>query len=167
MPSPTSSSATWTNSPADWGSSLTFMDTAGPACPNCGGADTQPVELVWESGRDEPGMADLEQRVAPPTPRAASTNAGWFYLFGFLGLGAWIVAMAYLTNLVAARAASVFFVSGVAAAGVMMMLVRIFTAGPKPTADQNAALEEWRTAHREWQQKHLCLLCGEMFIPRD
>ncbi len=143
------------------------MDKSGSACPNCGASDTQPVELVWESRHDEPGMADLAQRVAPPTPRAASTNAGWFYLFGFLALGVWVLAMAYVSSLVAARAASVFFVSGVAAAGVVMLLVRIFTGGPKPTADQVAALEEWKAAHREWQGKRICLQCGEMVVPRN
>jgi hypothetical protein len=141
------------------------METSGGACPNCGDRDTQPVEDVWESRNRDAGASELARLVAPPTPRAATTRAGQFYLFGLIGLVAWVIAMLYVSSLVAARAASVFFVSAVAAAGVTMLTVRIFTGSPKPTTDQLAALEEWKAAHREWQQKHICLHCRQTFTP--
>ena len=141
------------------------METSAVACPKCGAADTQPVEDVWESRNRDSGASELAQLVAPPTPRSATTRAGQFYLFGLIGLVAWVIAMLYVSSLVAARAASVFFVSAVAAAGVMMLLVRIFTGTPKPTADQLSAIEEWKAAHAAWQRRRICLHCRETFTP--
>lgn len=142
------------------------MESSGSACPRCGSAATQPVESVWESRHDDPDSAELAQRAAPPVPRSAATNAGRFYLFGLLGLIGWVLAMDYVSSLVAARAAAVFFVSCVAAAGLVLLIIRIFTGTPRPNADQVAALDEWKSAHREWQRQRICVQCGEIFLPR-
>jgi hypothetical protein len=139
------------------------METSGSACPRCGDANTQPVEAVWESRNDPSGRPELADRVAPPVPRSASTNTARFYLLTAVGLAVWIGAMSYLSSMVAARASSVFFVSTVAGAGVWMLLVKMFTGTPRPTADQLAALEDWKVAHRAWQHQRVCLACGETF----
>src|SRR5205085_9898284 len=102
-------------------------------------SETQRAEVVWESGQVD--------SVTPPVPRPAATNTGRFYGFGFLGLVVWAVAAIYVCSFVAARAESVVLVAAVAVLGGVMLVVRLFTGSPKPTADQIAALEEWKTAH--------------------
>ena len=135
------------------------MESVAAACPACRSSETQRAEVVWESGQVE--------SAAPPVPRRAATNTGRFYGFGFLGLVAWTLAAIYVCTFVAARAESVVLVAVVAVVGGLMQVVRLFTGSPKPTADQISALEEWKTAHREWQRTCLCLRCGMSFVPRD
>ena len=132
------------------------MESVAAACPACGSSETQGAEIAWESGQVE--------SVPPPVPRLAATNAGRFYGFGFLGLVAWTLAAIYVCSFVAARAESVVLVAGVAVAGGLMQIVRLFTGSPKPTADQISALDEWKTAHSEWQRTWLCLRCGRSFV---
>lgn len=126
---------------------------------------TKPVEVVWEARHfDAPGR-DFLQRVAPPTPRAAASNALRFYALGFTGVVALILATIYACSLVAARAAAVFYIGTVGGVVALILLLWLFTASPQPTGDQIAALDEWKRAHREWQRKRICLRCAETFIP--
>ena len=140
------------------------MEATGSACPTCGSTETQPVEVVWEARHVDPAMSDIAQRVAPPTPRAATTNAVPFYAFGCLGLALWTVASVYALSLVGGRAASMFFLACVAVAGGVIQISRLFTSSPTPTADQVAALGDWKVAHAEWQRKRICLRCHETFV---
>ncbi|HJR90354.1 MAG TPA: hypothetical protein VJ782_09385 [Aeromicrobium sp.] len=140
------------------------MDATGSACPTCGSHATQPVEAVWEARHGDPAMAELAQRVAPPTPRAAATKAGQFYAVGCLGLILWTLGSVYALSLVGGRASSVFFLACVAVAGGVIQVSRLFTGTPKPTADQVAALDDWKLAHAEWQRQRICLACREAFV---
>ena len=141
------------------------METSGSACPACGDTTTKPVEVVWEARHfDTPGR-DLLQRVAPPTPRAAASNALRFYALGFTGVVGLILATIYACSLVAARAAAVFYIGTFGGVVALTLLLWLVTASPQPTGDQIAALDEWKIAHREWQRKRICLQCGETFIP--
>lgn len=143
------------------------MDTSGTACPACGDTTTKPVEVVWEARHfDAPGR-DLLQRVAPPTPRAAASNALRFYALGFTGVVGLILATIYACSLVAARAAAVFYVGTLGGVVALTLLLWLFTASPQPTGDQIAALDEWKRAHTEWQQKRICMHCLETFVPTD
>jgi hypothetical protein len=135
------------------------MEGVATACPACGSSEIQGAEVAWESGRVE--------SVPPPVPRRAATHTGRFYGFGLLGLVVWTLAAIYVCSFVAARAESVVLVAAVAVVGGLMQIVRLFTGSPKPTADQISALEEWKTAHREWQRTRLCLRCGMSFVPPD
>jgi len=135
------------------------MESIAAACPACGSSEVQGAEVVWESGQ--------VTSVPPPVPRRAATHTGRFYGFGFLGLVVWTLAAIYVCSFVAARAESVALVAAVAVVGGVMQIVRLFTGSPKPSADQISALEEWKTAHREWQRTWLCLRCGMSFVPRD
>jgi len=141
------------------------METSGNACPACGGTTTKPVEVVWEARHfDAPGR-DLLQRVAPPTPRAAASNALRFYLLGYTAVVGLILATIYACSLVAARAAAVFYIATLGGVVALTLLLWLITASPQPTGDQVAALDEWKRAHREWQGKRICLRCGEIFVP--
>jgi len=141
------------------------MEPSGRACPACGDATTKPVEVVWEARHfDAPGR-DLLQRVAPPTPRAAASNALRFYALGFTGVVGLVLATIYGCSLVAARAAAVFYVGTLGGVLALTLLLWLFTASPQPTGDQIAALDEWKVAHAAWQRKRICLRCGAMFLP--
>lgn len=143
------------------------MDESGGACPACGHTTTKPVEVVWEARHfDTPGR-DLLQRVAPPTPRAAASNAVRFYALGFTGVVSLILATVYACSLVAARAAAVFYIGTVGGLVALTLLLWLFVASPQPTGDQIAALDEWKRAHAEWQQQRICLRCLETFVPTD
>ena len=133
------------------------MEGVATACPACGSSEIQRAEIAWESGQ--------VASVPPPVPRRAAINSGRFYGFGFLGLVVWTLAAIYVCTFVAARAESVVLVATVAVVGGLMQIVRLFTGSPKPTADQISALEDWKTAHREWQRTWLCLHCGQTFTP--
>jgi len=135
------------------------MESVEAACPACGSSETQRAEIAWESGQAE--------SVPPPVPRPAAIGAGKFYGFGCLGLIVWILAALYVSTFVAARAESVVLVAAVAVVGGLIQIVRLFTGSPKPTADQIATLEEWKTAHRAWQRTWLCLRCGRTFTPSN
>ena len=135
------------------------MESVAAACPACGSSEVQGAEDVWESGQ--------VAAVPPPVPRRAAIHTGRFYGFGFLGLVVWTLAAIYVCTFVAARAESVVLVAAVAVVGGLMQVVRLFTGSPKPTADQISALEEWKTAHRDWQRTWLCLRCGTSFVSRD
>jgi hypothetical protein len=143
------------------------MDESGGACPACGDTTTKPVEVVWEARHfDAPGR-DLLQRVAPPTPRAAASNAVRFYALGFTGVVGLILATIYACSLVAARAAAVFYIGTVGGLVALTLLLWLFVASPQPTGDQIAALDGWKRAHAEWQQQRICLGCLETFVPTD
>ena len=143
------------------------MEASGGACPACGDATTKPVEVVWEARHfDAPGR-DLLQRVAPPTPRAAASNALRFYVLGFTGVVGLILATIYACSLVAARAAAVFYIGTLGGVVTLALLLWLFTATPQPTGDQIAALDEWKRAHAEWQRQRICLQCLETFVPTN
>ena len=143
------------------------MEASGGACPACGDATTKPVEVVWEARHfDTPGR-DLLQRVAPPTPRSAASNALRFYVLGFTGVVGLILATIYACSLVAARAAAVFYIGTLGGVVTLALLLWLFTATPQPTGDQVAALDEWKRAHAEWQRQRICLRCLETFVPTN
>jgi hypothetical protein len=143
------------------------MEASGGACPACGDTTTKPVEVVWEARHfDAPGR-DLLQRVAPPTPRAAASNAVRFYALGFTGVVGLILATIYACSLVAARAAAVFYIGTVGGLVALTLLLWLFVASPQPTGDQIAALDEWKRAHAQWQRQRICLRCLETFVPTN
>ncbi len=142
------------------------MEASGGACPACGDTATKPVEVVWEARHfDTPGR-DLLQRVAPPTPRDAASSALRFYALGFTAVIGLILATIYACSLVAARAAAVFYIATLGGVVALTLLLWLFVASPQPTGDQIAALDEWKRAHAEWQQKRVCLRCTATFLPR-
>jgi hypothetical protein len=142
------------------------MEASGTACPACRDTATKPVEVVWEARHfDTPGR-DLLQRVAPPTPRNAASNDLRFYALGFTGVVGLILATIYACSLVAARAAAVFYIATLGGVVALTLLLWLFVASPQPTGDQIAALDEWKRAHAEWQQKRVCLRCAATFLPR-
>lgn len=142
------------------------MEASGTACPACGDTATKPVEVVWEARHfDTPGR-DLLQRVAPPTPRNAASNELRFYALGYTGVVGLILATIYACSLVAARAAAVFYIATLGGVVALTLLLWLFVASPQPTGDQIAALDEWKRAHAEWQQKRVCLRCAATFLPR-
>ena len=143
------------------------METSGGACPACGDLTTKPVEVVWDARNfDTPGR-ELLQRVAPPTPRTAASNALRFYVLGFTGVVGLILATIYACSLVAARAAGVFYIGTLGGVVTLALLLWLFTATPQPTGDQIAALDEWKLAHAEWRQQRICLRCLETFVPTN
>lgn len=156
------------------------------ACPTCGSDHTRRVEMVWMAGNSESvtdgaladgvtdgewltgrswSSSDLAKSIAPPTQRAAVSDAPGFYGRGCLGLIGWIVGGAILCTVLAAFPVLVIVVVGVALIGGLVQMFRLLGGRPKLTDDQRAAHREWKADYAEWQRKWLCQRCGETFIP--
>lgn len=132
------------------------MESLEPACPACGNADTQLCEIAWDTQR-------LEQ-AAPPVPRKAETNAGRFYAFNAIGLIGWVLMGLYVGTLIDQRPEAVVSTALVAGTGLFLHITWLLGHGPKPTADQVAALEDWHAAHAEWERTWFCAACGTTFL---
>ena len=133
------------------------MERIEPACPHCGSGDTQLAEIAWAHRRLE--------AAAPPVPRRADTNAGRFYAFHGIALICWALIGLYVGTLIKSRSEAVIETALVAGIALFLHLTWLLGHGPRPTADQIEAWDEWQLDHAQWQHKWICLHCREMFIP--
>lgn len=143
------------------------MDTLGIACPTCGGFDTKLAKIVWDSGELDAANtpSGLARQVSPPVPRPARSHAARFYLGNFVALLVWMLVGVYLCTFVAARPEAVLRGALITGTGALLHLSWLAGHGPKPTADQIAAWDEWMIAHAEWRRTWLCRSCERTFVP--